>query len=134
LDARSLTQLCMKELVSPPWKAVPIGPRYDYGFDRYFPLVLIPRFAVGSSSPVDDVMSSHQLGLPLRTVLIFKPPHLNAVIDAIITNAKKSFSSLSLGGISSQGFLKATSPEKVSGTGRCSTMPVVPSLGRTRPP
>ena len=46
---------------------------------------------VGSSSPIDDVMSTHKLGLPPRTVLFLKPLHLNAVVDAIIANAKKSF-------------------------------------------
>lgn len=46
---------------------------------------------MGSSSPIDDVMSTHQLGLPPKTVLFLKPPHLNAVVDAIIANAKKSF-------------------------------------------
>ncbi|KAF8479026.1 hypothetical protein DFH94DRAFT_36957 [Russula ochroleuca] len=35
-------------------------------------------------------MSTHQLGLPPTTVLFLKPTHLNAVVDAIIANAKRS--------------------------------------------
>ncbi|KAH9999009.1 hypothetical protein BJV77DRAFT_978457 [Russula vinacea] len=43
-----------------------------------------------SSSPIDDVMSTHKLGLPPTTVLFLKPTHLSAVVDAIMANAKKS--------------------------------------------
>jgi len=46
---------------------------------------------VDLSSPIDDVMSTEQLGLPPATVFFVKPTHLNAVIEAIISNAKKSF-------------------------------------------
>ncbi|KAN0115953.1 acetyl-CoA synthetase-like protein [Russula decolorans] len=44
-----------------------------------------------SSSPIDDALSTHHLGLPPTTVLFLKPNHLHGVVDAIIANAKKSF-------------------------------------------
>jgi long-chain acyl-CoA synthetase len=53
--------------------------------------VLTSDFTEGSSSPIDDVMSTKQLGLPPATVFFLKPNHLNAVVDSIISNAKKSF-------------------------------------------
>lgn len=43
------------------------------------------------SSPIDDALSTHHLGLPPTTVLFLKPNHLHGVVDAIISNAKKSF-------------------------------------------
>lgn len=36
-------------------------------------------------------MSTEQLGLPSATVFFLKPSHLDAVVDGIISNAKKSF-------------------------------------------
>lgn len=54
-------------------------------------LVLTSGVTEDSSSPIDDVMSTEQLGLPPATVFFVKPTHLNAVVEAIIANAKKSF-------------------------------------------
>jgi len=65
-----------------------LGMTYDT--DSYSLLLLTSGFTV-SSSPIDDVMSTHHLGLPPTTVLFLKPGHLDAVVDAIIANAKRSF-------------------------------------------
>ena len=54
-------------------------------------LVFTSGFTVDSSSPIDDVMSTEQLGLPPATIFFLKPTHLNAVVDAVISNAKRSF-------------------------------------------
>jgi long-chain acyl-CoA synthetase len=53
--------------------------------------VFTSGFTVDSSSPIDDVMSTEKLGLPPTTVFFLKPTHMNAVVEAIISNAKKSF-------------------------------------------
>ncbi|KAH9967940.1 acetyl-CoA synthetase-like protein [Russula dissimulans] len=41
--------------------------------------------------PIDDVMSTRQLGIPPATVLFLKPGHLSNVVNAIISTAKRSF-------------------------------------------
>jgi long-chain acyl-CoA synthetase len=64
-----------------------LGMTYDP--KSYSTFVLTSGFTV-SSSPIDDVMSTHKLGLPPTTVLFLKPIHLNAVVDAIMANAKRS--------------------------------------------
>jgi len=46
---------------------------------------------VGPLHSIDDVMSTRQLGIPPATVLFLKPNHLGDVVNAIISNAKRSF-------------------------------------------
>ncbi|KAI0003328.1 acetyl-CoA synthetase-like protein [Russula compacta] len=46
---------------------------------------------VDSPSPLHDVISTQQVGLPPATVFFLKPTQLDAVVNTIISNAKKSF-------------------------------------------
>jgi long-chain acyl-CoA synthetase len=56
-----------------------------------YPCLVLTSILTVSSSPIDDALSTHHLGLPPTTVLFLKPNHLHGVVDAIIANAKKSF-------------------------------------------
>ena len=59
--------------------------------DDFLRAVLTSGFSVGPLHPIDDVMSTRQLGIPPATVLFLKPNHLGDVVNAIISNAKRSF-------------------------------------------
>ena len=59
--------------------------------DHFSVLVLTSIFTVDSPSPLHDVMSTQQVGLPPATVFFLKPTQLDAVVNTIISNAKKSF-------------------------------------------
>lgn len=43
-----------------------------------------------SEDPIADVKSTHLLGLPPATVYFLKPTHMEAVVNAIVSSAKKS--------------------------------------------
>ena len=71
-------------------KLFQLDPGITYHLDSFSCLVLTSVLTV-SSSPIDDALSTHHLGLPPTTVLFLKPDHLHGVVDAIMANAKKSF-------------------------------------------
>ncbi|KAI0303466.1 acetyl-CoA synthetase-like protein [Multifurca ochricompacta] len=52
---------------------------------------LFKSTTVEPSPAIVDVKSTRQLGLPPATLLFLKPTHLEAVVNAIVSNAKKSF-------------------------------------------
>ena len=52
--------------------------------------MLILGFAIDSKAPITDLKSTQPLGLPPATVYFLKPTHVEAVVNAIISSAKKS--------------------------------------------
>jgi long-chain acyl-CoA synthetase len=59
--------------------------------DSFLRLKLIYDITVDPSPALVDLKSTQQLGLPPATVFFLKPTHLEAVVDAIVSDAKKSF-------------------------------------------
>jgi long-chain acyl-CoA synthetase len=48
-------------------------------------------YSVGPEDPIDDVKSTQALGLPPATLYFLKPTHMEAVVNAIVSSAKKSW-------------------------------------------
>ncbi|KAN0127527.1 acetyl-CoA synthetase-like protein [Lactarius tabidus] len=46
---------------------------------------------IGPEDPIDDVKSTQALGLPPATLYFLKPTHMEAVVNAIVSSAKKSW-------------------------------------------